>query len=426
MDENEFLRSLHAGLGRAILLARDHDVRPFRALILDACLNCYAIDPQSEGTRADYMFDLVSLLPDKKFYWDAVLNALANSGDDWHAKQRFHFAALLAIDGDERAKRLMYESFNPGPSMGEAIAIEFLNLDGMAGLLFAAEKLGKLLIANPDGVDLGWLMSVAKDNLGEQKIWDALRAEATGNPLVKVYLSAVEMSDVMPRPDTNWIRNATFTQLKAKLPMKMRTHLHLRSWGERATDEDLLQAAHGLSTAPDAAMQLALLPIFWNRRFPLDHNILFELAQSSHERVQWGALKALAQITGPAVRTLAFELVLTHAKWRSQAIDLLRENFQPGDHDIVLNWFETEDELETLHTEGRNLIAFWEKHPSEVSCTRMLCNLYEKGPCSFCRERTVELLLQRNAMSADMRAECTRDANFDIRELVKTDRSADL
>jgi hypothetical protein len=68
--------------------------------------------------------------------------------------------------------------------------------------------------------------------------------------------------------------------------------------------------------------------------------------------VQWFAPKALAQIKSPAVRTFAFELVLTDAEWRSQAIDLLRENFQPGDHDIVLNWFETKDDQETLHTEG--------------------------------------------------------------------------
>jgi len=90
------------------LRAREHDVRPFRDLILDACLNCYAIDPQGEGTRADYMFELVSLLPDKEFYWDAVLNALADSGDDWHAKQRFRFVNLLAIGGDERAKRHVF------------------------------------------------------------------------------------------------------------------------------------------------------------------------------------------------------------------------------------------------------------------------------------------------------------------------------
>jgi hypothetical protein len=98
----------------------------------------------------------------------------------------------MAQKGDERAKQVMYESFVPGPSKGDGIAIDFLNLDGMAGFLFAVEKIGTLLLANSNGVDLGWLMSVATDDLGEQAVWDCLRAEARENPPVQAYLSAIE------------------------------------------------------------------------------------------------------------------------------------------------------------------------------------------------------------------------------------------
>ena len=107
MNAQQFRESLHLGFGRALIYARDHDIREYRDVILDACLHCYSYDVQIEGTRADYMYELVALLPDKAFYHDAVLDALAASGDDNDAVQRFRFAARVAMDGDEHAKRMM-------------------------------------------------------------------------------------------------------------------------------------------------------------------------------------------------------------------------------------------------------------------------------------------------------------------------------
>ena len=134
MDEDQFRHLLQLGHGRAILYARDHSVEGFRNVILDACLHCRAYDAQMEGTRASYMLDLLALIPGKESYYDEVLNALPGSGDDWDAAQRFHFAACLALDGNDRAKRVMYEELHPGPQKGEAIAIEFLQMDGIDGL----------------------------------------------------------------------------------------------------------------------------------------------------------------------------------------------------------------------------------------------------------------------------------------------------
>ncbi len=99
MNENEFQRLIHCRSGRAILYAIEHDVSAFRDMILDACLHCYAVDVQAEGTRADYMLNLVKLLPDKDFYCDRVIAALPSGGDDWNTVQRFRFAEIMASTG---------------------------------------------------------------------------------------------------------------------------------------------------------------------------------------------------------------------------------------------------------------------------------------------------------------------------------------
>ena len=60
------------------------------------------------------MLQMVNLLPDRKIYCDRVLNELTSGGDDWDTVQRFHFAANMYFDGDERAKRTMsYEELRP-------------------------------------------------------------------------------------------------------------------------------------------------------------------------------------------------------------------------------------------------------------------------------------------------------------------------
>ena len=408
MDENQFRHLLKLGLGRAILYARDHDVQDFRKLILDACLHCYAYDPQIEGTRASYMLDLLDLMPDKEFYYDKVLNALSASGDNYDAVQRFHLAACLALEGNERAKRLMYGSYNPGPRMGEAIAIDFLQMDGVKGLLFAAEKIGALL------------MSVAGESLGEQAARDALRKAGAENPRIEAYRLAEEAS--RKRFD-EWLSksaemiNATYEELRPGLHHMSFTWL--TSWGERASDEDLVRAARGLAAARDHRDQFAHLRIFARRRFPLDIQLLLSLADVQEERVAQSALKALSQITHPAVRRLAFRLVETRSQWRGKAVELLERNFQTGDHAIVLHWFEAEEELDTRHALGLDFFDFWEQHPHEETEVPMLLALYERGPCSFCRESAVRRLIELGKLTDERRLECSYDANGDIRDLAK-------
>lgn len=420
MDREHFRRLLRLGLGRAILHARDHDVSVFRDLILDACLHCYSYDVQIEGTRADYMRELVDLTPDKEFYYNEVLKALPGSGDDRDAAQRFRLAVSLAFDGNERAKRAMYESYEPGPWYGEHIGIYFLQMDGIKGLLYAAEKIGALLTSTSEKVDLGWLLGVAKDDLGEQQVLEALRGAGSENPRIEAYRLAAESaerhSDERLEQSGGTI-NAGYEQLKPML--REMTFTWLGSWGERASDQDLERAAHGLIAAQDPKEQFAHLRIFSQRRFPLDIQVLLKLVGVEEERVGLAALVALSQVTHPAVRELAFRLIETKDKWRREAVELLIRNFQLGDHAIVRKWFDTEEDEETLHGFGSDLMKFWKQHPDQKSEVPMLLALYERGPCSFCREHVVSWLMELNALPDDLRAECAFDSNDDIRGLLK-------
>ena len=133
------------------------------------------------------MLELVNTLPDRQFYRDEVLRQLPADGDDWHAVQRFHVVACMYFDGDEHARQVMYENFKPGPKTGEAIGIDFVRMDGLSGLLFAADKIGALLLSRGDEVDEGWLWSQAIELCGQEEAETALREAGAINHRIEAY-----------------------------------------------------------------------------------------------------------------------------------------------------------------------------------------------------------------------------------------------
>ena len=254
------------------------------------------------------MLELVNLMPDRQFYCDEVLAALGGSGDDWDAAQRFHFATYMAFDGDERARRLAYENFKPGPKMGEAIAIDFVRLDGLQGFLFAASKIGALLISKPDEVDEGWLWMQAVEICGEQEARTALSEAGATDPNIEAYrLRAVEVASSRPEiVSLQALRTLSYEQLRPKLP-GLRAY-QLSDWGAHASTGDAERAARHFLVVQSAEEQRQYLRIFSRRSFPLDPTPLLELSLSVDEVPAYAAAIALSQITHPCVRNMAFRV----------------------------------------------------------------------------------------------------------------------
>jgi hypothetical protein len=239
----------------------------------------------------------------------------------------------------------------------------------------------------------------------------ALREAALTDPSVQAYLAAVE--HVAPSED---ITALSYQELKPRLA-DMRP-FRLSSWGYKASSEDLESAARGLLAAQTPADQLLHVDIFRQRPFPLDPTLLTQLVFTANEKLAYAAAVALSNVTHPSVRQTAFRLIEDRHPAREWAVAMLNENFQSNDHETVMRWFENEPDRDARHRMQMDLDKFWEQHADATSEVRMLHLLYEKGPCSFCREYDVRRLLELNALSPSQRAECAYDANEDIRELV--------
>lgn len=336
MTEAEFRDAVWFGLGRAMVYARIGGAQSFKDVILDACLQCHAIDPQTEGTRPLYMYELVSHLPDQEVYFNEVVRSLGNCQDDWHAVHRFRFASYLTMDGSEDARRAMYKSFRPGPSMCESTGCDFIQLDGIDGLLFAARKTGELLLSTPQPVNEGFLWSHAVETLGRDQTYATLHRAARTDHFIAAYLEKVQarLADEKPSHRRTIVRGETYAEIKPRLLTSIAPFLS--RWGGEATTSDLESAAHDLLAAetPEATRQY--LFIFRHRAFPLGYQPLLDLLGSSDDRVSVPAAAALANISEPPIRGLASRLIESNHSGRHEAILMLARNPAPEDPDVVV------------------------------------------------------------------------------------------
>lgn len=414
MSELEFQELIQAGHGRAIVYAQEHDVSEFREVILDDCLHCYALEPSFEGTRADYMWELVQRTPDREFDEEQVIESLRKGGDDWSAAQRFHLAALMALAGNDRARRAVYDNFKPGPQHGDRIARELLLLDGLPGLLLAAAKIGELLLHYAGEVKHGMLWFDATERFGEAVAREALTEAATTDARIAAFLAAVEAESARDyRDTTTGLTYAELCPLLGGLSAQ-----RLRAWGAKATPNELEAAARALVATDDPEDQLRHLRIFARRPFPFEPGLLLRLARSSETELAEAACLAASQICHPAVRELALALMADHSLGREWAIDMLSENVEPGDHELALHWFASELDRQARHRLGIHLESFWERYPKPELEVEMLETVYRRGPCCFCRTDTVKRLMELGALSPEMRRECAHDAEDEVRELV--------
>lgn len=389
----------------------------FHGVLLDHSLHCYAVDPQFEGTHAGYILELIDLLPNRETYYEAVLRSLPeHSSDGWDRRHRYALARMMAEGGSERARKAMYESYVPVADDGEGIGVEFVELDGIAGLLFVAAKQGELLLAG-ETLELGWAYSNAEEKSGEAEVAKALEEAAKTDPRIDAWRRAslvARQGSVPSRMDI--LKKLTYAELRqrfAEFPVGM-----LLFWGKHASVEDVSAAADGLKSAHSVDETEAHLAIFADRAFPGDAGILVTLARAENGAISRRAAAALTNIRHSSVRELALEVIGRGSPAGDFAIEMLSANLQPGDYEVAVNWFEQEQDVTTRHRLGIGLRHLIEAHPSEEFEGRIQTALYEWGPCSFCRKIAVERLLQRGELSAQVRAECLFDSNDEIRALV--------
>lgn len=420
MDIEEYRHAISLGLGRAVLQIPKHLGSPFADAILDACLRTKARDAQVEGSRAQYMLDIVQRTGDPSFYTRKVLDALSEVPDGWDGLQQFEMARLLAQDGNNHARQAMTDAFERqiGSSMQDAFAEEFIALDGIPGLLFAAGRIGRGLRVDSSRWEDDSLLAAAEELFGQEAVWNSITERAKTDGDVSTYVDAVKANRFL-REQHQWMdASGVSYELVRSMIASGRIEVSLPDWGRVANPAELEMAASDLIIEVDPARLLSYLHIFRKRAFPLGCDHLLQLARMPDVPVARHALIVLGNVQDDKARRHALRLIEEGSPHRGYAIGLLKNNFRQGDYELVKAWCDDEGDPEILNSFDRSLREFFSVHPNNSAESQILTNFYDREPCSHCRWFIVKRLLELKRLPEDLRAESTYDSDLGTRALV--------
>jgi hypothetical protein len=427
MEASEFQRVLNIGLGRAIKFLDEHDAAPHRDAILHACVHNTARDRQTEGSRAQYMFEIVERTGEEAFYRDGICTALMSVSDQWDAEQLFDLARMFAQRGDARARQAIYEKFARDDTEERFTGAEALiQLEGLPGFLYVADRIGEALLANLEIGKADYLLNLVEERCGKEAVQRALSEAREENPRIAAYATDVEASRARRAkspPGPPDLTGVSYDEVKQAMTERGSKHLsnsRLKYWGRQASEADIARAAADLLAEEDEDRLIAYLRVFWKRRFPLDPGRLLDLARHPNDRLAGAAFNALSQIADSRIRAFALDLLSDdreRGRRRSWTVDLLIDNCEPGDVERIEKLLVEAPDTEEFHSIGFSALDLLESHP-EAEGVAILLKLYEHGPCSLCRRRCVARLHALDAVPSWMLEECRYDANLDLRAMV--------
>lgn len=408
-----FRSSIRRGTGEAYLLIRKYAHADFSDEIIKACLKNFAYDGQCESSRADYLFELI-LLSHTTRIRAKILHALATEQNHtWTLTQLFDLAKLFAQQGDEQARQAIYGRFFTNPIDGADWVgySEIIDLDGLNGLLYIADKLGKGLQTNPDDWQDDTAINYFQQNHPDVDAMQVLKQAAGTNPNIQRYLNNVEQT-ATAKPAKN---KPVYHNIVDEVLQSSRRFLK-----KEVSNADLNLLAQQLLTEKNITNKEKLLFVFTKFRFPLNYSFILDIARKTLSRNKYladMAIQALSLLQGEEIREFCLAEV-DKAKQPANLLRILRSNYKEGDHKTLTRFAQaavSNDDIEWLAI-GYADIYQTNKTPE---CREPLEAIYNKLTCAIHRYDVVKILMDNNALPDEIRQEMEFDCNHEIRKLAR-------
>ncbi|MBC7808385.1 MAG: hypothetical protein H7145_19805 [Akkermansiaceae bacterium] len=427
---------LKHGRGRAVLFLREQpDTTPYRDVVWGACSEYWQFDSQLEDERSPYLFDVLEATGEPSYYADRAAQALDSFGTDREPEGMFRtqlirLAALLTRNGVSDLREPIYHgtaAISEEPYGFSHICEEIFAMDGVAGYWRLAEQLRHRPPPYDERRAEISLLNSLSEHLGESVGVAALDATAANLPARRRYLDEVRKVRVKQEA------RATRKQ-KQKKNMLPPTLADVRAYIQAPPEKKVLKPRMksmnpavkwglilDLTAETDRARQLRYLDILRTSPYEVfpwnPERVLPLIRQTDDERVAWQATSLLENTPHPSIRTAALEL-LTRKERMPHGIELLAKN--PGEGDLVRIENVLREEWDDWNFEFicRGIRRYIKFHPSHASVPLLLA-CYERLACSFCRNRLVDMLVERNALPLPLQEECAYDADGDTRDLFR-------
>lgn len=417
--KRQFLNSLKRGTGEAYLLAKGNPKIDFSNYIIKGALNIYAYDGQSEGNRAQYVFDIISISKQKDKIRKAVLQGLETEHKNtWNLTHLFALAKLYAENNDAEAKQAIYDRFLNSPiEYSDWVgAYEILELDGLNGLFYIAEKFGKYIEQNPGVWQDDHIISHFQEENENIKVSKELKKKAKTNKFIRIYLKNIV--DTTASRGNNKTRSRKYKNIVDEiLNSKPRFSFITK---RNLSDAEVEQIAKSLIRETDKSNIEKLINIFDFYKFPYDSQIILEFAKQNRtnkNRIVENAIDALKHLKSKNIREFAVSKI-QNSKNPIDYLAILVSNYKSGDFKLlseIANKTNNKDRIEQLAGIYTDIF----KANQTKECKQPLEILYDKMNCAIHRKGVVEILIENKVLSNKIKSEIRFDCDLETRKLTK-------
>lgn len=418
MTQKQFKEALLRGQGRCIQAVRS-DPAKYYSVVLWACSHTVAFDAQCEGTKAWFVYQLISCYQDKKPFLDAAITSLQKTKPDggWKILYLAELLNYFAIDGEQTAEDALWDKYDAlycallrkkkspegvFPERDDFAMICQVLADSKEAMVKIAEDIGRLFLSKEfyDGGNFDWLFdSKAKRYMG------MLKKTAQNSVNIAAYLQrheAYEEELVQRREHRRENPERNYSGIARSLWLK-----------KKADSETVLKYANVYLAQHEPAERAEALKAFSRCPFPMDPSPIIEDAKSDFEPLRNAAWWALENIRHPAVRAFAMEqidcdlenalpVLITNYKTQDEAWLTERVKSIPVDFECTTAW----------HGIHGDILAM-EDHKLKAP-PALLRHIYETTYCSCCREYTLRQMGKRRLLDQAILEECLLDSNDDI------------
>lgn len=416
-----FKLALRTGHGRVKQHVDAYGAGGLEEAILQACVSCLTYDPQCEADRSPWLFSILEQAQLTGAALKALERALVQPSND-SCHDMGQWSSLLkemAASGSAQARDLLYASLRRVPHTSDVVGAEqIVALDGVAGLIHVARQFGRWLQADPDLWISDDLIAQADPSNEARSAHEALQNRAQYDAEVATFLSAVRR--VRETPTIARSRSDRFSlsgdQVVTLIEGNPRDPCHwLRQWGAEANSDEREAVFAALVASNEPEQVKRLFRAFTKADLPRFEPHLLRWLDSADAQLRWAAVAALAHVRHADVREASLKLIVEDNL--ASGARLLINNFEPGDLHRCSTQLKPLADPDDVHHLVQELLKLCQAHPGAEALDCLLY-VYEHSPCSTCRQRAVQELVESSIAPAWVLSEAASDADPETRALV--------
>ncbi|MCL2045432.1 MAG: hypothetical protein FWG88_03500 [Oscillospiraceae bacterium] len=446
MTIKEFRQSLRRGIGSAIIeISNSNDKEKYIDIVEYYCKRDISYDVQSEGTKSDYLYFAIWYLDEIEYFEEKIIKRFLSKCSDNLCAQLARLLYLFGNIGYQKSIDALvqkYEYFNRKKGrltnsikyneayQREIIVEHLFYLCGFPYFIHFADTLGQELLLNPDNTqhikDWDWFLYCAEKFFSKKRIETYFEKNYGISESITAYMDfcntlkttqtenrlSIENHTITVQEVINTVRASVNKQFPRTGASRYRTWLHTK-----ATETEISEIKELLKQEEDDNTKALLLLLFSTPKMAeyITIDELIEYACSDSTTIVESVIEVLAHLKDRKIHDLAIELLMERGI-ESGALRLLVENYRKDDDALIQSLI---IKLGSVSHHIQMDIASIYQHHRSANAFPILFKVYQKGDCSFCRERIVRAMNHCGVLSDELLNECLFDSYDRTRKYAK-------